>query len=446
MAFRNNCEGMTRRDCLQLGLTALGAGGFANLLRLQAQAGEAGAASAVSKRKPTSCILVWLDGGPSHYETFDPKPEAPAEIRGEFNPIHTNVAGIDFSQHLTKLAAITDKLAIVRSIQHNQGNHGAGNHYMMTGAPPRIPVGCGAFVSFHPSLGSFTAFERSAPHGLPGYFSIPSQTRSGGPNFLGAKYGPFCVPDNPNGENFRVRDITLPQGVSDDRFLGRRDMRGTVDRLQRIADKASADPVAAVDEHYALGYELVTSKEAQAAFDMSRENDKVRDQYGRTPFGQRALLARRLVEAGVPFITLNEGGWDHHRGIFKTFNDRMPGVDQTLAALVSDLGDRGMLDQTLVVVLGEFGRTPKINKDAGRDHWSTAMSVMFAGCQTPGGQVIGATDRNGYSAVERVLSPENFASTIYRKLGIDPSKIYYTPQGRPTHIVTDATPIAELMG
>jgi uncharacterized protein (DUF1501 family) len=213
-----------------------------------------------------------------------------------------------------------------------------------------------------------------------------------------------------------------------------------------MADKAAADPVATIDEQYRLGYELVTSKEAQAAFNIHSEPEKIRDAYGRTPFGQRALLARRLVQAGVPFITLNEGGWDHHRGIFKSFNDRMPGVDQTLATLVTDLEQQGMLDSTLVVVLGEFGRTPKINKDAGRDHWSSAMSVMFAGCQTPGGIVVGATDRQGYAATERVLSPENFASTIYRKLGINPDKIYYTPQGRPTHLVTDPTPIAELMG
>jgi hypothetical protein len=441
MPRNTNCAGMTRRNCLQLGLTAMGSVGLVDLLRLQAQA-----KNFVSPTRPTSCILVWLDGGPSHYETFDPKPEAPAEVRGEFDQIDTKVPGVYFSQHCQKLAAIADKLAIVRSIQHNQGNHGAGNHYMMTGAPPRIPVGCGAFVSFHPSLGSATAYERSAPHGLPGYFTLPSMTRSGGPSFFGAKYAPFAVSDNPNGTEFRVRDVQLPTGLTDDRFLGRRDLRALVDQMPRMADKAAADPVATIDEQYRLGYELVTSKEAQAAFNIHSEPEKIRDAYGRTPFGQRALLARRLVQAGVPFITLNEGGWDHHRGIFKSFNDRMPGVDQTLATLVTDLEQQGMLDSTLVVVLGEFGRTPKINKDAGRDHWSSAMSVMFAGCQTPGGIVVGATDRQGYAATERVLSPENFASTIYRKLGINPDKIYYTPQGRPTHLVTDPTPIAELMG
>ena len=440
---RRNCQGITRRNSLQLGLSALLGTGLVDLLRMRSLAATSSASNA---RANTSCILVWLDGGPSHYETFDPKPDAPAEIRGEFQPISTNVPGIEFSEHLTQLAKITDQLAIVRSIQHNQGNHGAGNHYMMTGAPPRIPVGCGAFVSFHPSLGSFTAAERTAPHGLPGYFSIPSISRSGGPNFLGAKYAPFVIPDNPDSTGFRVRDIVLPEGLTDDRFLGRRDLRSMVDRMQRINEKAAADPVAGIDEHYRLGYQLVESAQAQAAFDIGRESDKVREQYGRNAFGQRCLLARRLVESGVPFITLNEGGWDHHTDIFNTFRKRMPDVDRSLAALVTDLAQRGLLERTLVVVLGEFGRTPKVNDKAGRDHWSSAMSVMFAGCGTPGGIVVGATDPRGYAACENVLSPENFASTIYRKLGIDPGKIYYTPQGRPSHIVTDPNPIKELMG
>src|SRR3954466_14547819 len=188
------------------------------------------------------------------------------------------------------------------------------------------------------------------------------------------------------------------------------------------------------------------SKEAQAAFDIGREPDRIRASYGRNPLGQRALLARRLVEAGVPFITLYDGGWDHHTKLFSTLKRRLPEWDQTFAALVLDLQQRGLLDSTLVVALGEFGRTPQINKDAGRDHWSSAMSVVFAGGGPPGRQAVGATDKKGYASVERVLSPENFASTVYTKLGIDPGKILYTPQGRPTHLVSDPTPIKELMG
>lgn len=439
MAKHTNCAGISRRDCLQLGLGGILGAGLVDMLRLRSEA-------ALANRRQTSCILVWLDGGPSHYETFDPKPTAPVEIRGEFQPIATKIPGVHFSEHLPRLASIADKIAVVRSIQHNQGNHGAGNHYMMTGAPTRIPVGCGAFVSFHPSLGSVTAYERGgAKDGLPAYFSIPRMSRSGGPNFLGAKYAPFVVPDDPNSSSFRVRDVALPAGLEPDRFLSRRTVRLNVDRLPRIQNEAAGDPVNALDEYYEQGYKLVLSPESQAAFDIHREDEKVRQRYGRNSFGQRALLARRLVEAGVPFITLYEGGWDHHTNIFPAFRNRMPHVDNTIATLIEDLEERGLLDTTLVVVLGEFGRTPKINKDGGRDHWSNAMSVMFAGCGTPGGTVVGATDDRGYAAIERILSPENFASTVYRKLGIDPDKIYYTPQGRPAHLVSDPTPIHELM-
>jgi uncharacterized protein (DUF1501 family) len=275
---------------------------------------------------------------------------------------------------------------------------------------------------------------------------MPSMSRSGGPNFLGAKYAPFVVGDDPSRLNFRVRDVALPTGLSEGRFSSRRSLRADLDTMARFNDPAAGDPVVSQDSYVQQGYDLVTSASAQAAFDISRESDRVRDRYGRNPLGQRALLARRLVEAGVPFITLNEGGWDHHTNLFPALKKRLPGFDQTVATLIQDLDERGLLDTTLVLVLGEFGRTPQINKDGGRDHWSSAMSVMFAGCGTPGGQVVGATDPRGYSAVERVLSPENFASTIYTKLGVDPNHILYTPQGRPTHLVSDPTPIKELMG
>jgi len=437
---------MLRRHWLQLGVAGFAGGSFANLLQLR----ETCAAHLPANKKPSSCILIWMDGGPTHFETFDPKPEAPVEIRGEFQPINTNVAGIQICEHLPQLASIANKYAIVRSVCHNQGNHGAGNHYMMTGAPPRIPVGCGAFVSFHPSLGSVAAKERPAPHGLPPYFSMPSMSRSGGPNFLGAKYAPFVVGGDPNNKHFRVRDVELPNGITDDRFGARRDLRHLVDRLPRFSDPATADPVVAVDEFFQQGVELITTPEAQKAFDIQTESDATRDAYGRNSFGQRALLARRLVEAGVPFVTLYDGGWDHHSDLFGALKTRLPSWDQTVAALINDLDQRGLLETTMVIALGEFGRTPKISTlpgqaKAGRDHWANAMSILFAGGGTPGGQVIGATDRQGHSACERILSPENFVSTVYLKMGIDPDKVYYTPSGRPTHLVSDPTPIKELM-
>jgi hypothetical protein len=440
MTIYNNCQGLSRRDCLQLGLGGILAGGLTSALEATAPGGGDG------ERQARACILIWMDGGPTHYETFDPKPDAPQEIRGEYEAIQTSLPGVHFSKHCRQLAGIADQLAIVRSIRHNQGNHGAGNHYMMTGAPPRIPVGCGAFVSFHPSMGSVTASEVGAPDGLPPYFSMPRMSRSGGPNFLGARYAPFVVADDPNSEGFRVRDVALPSGLSGDRFGSRRELRQSLDQLLRIADEQAGDPVNSIDEFYQQGYQLVTSPAAQRAFDIHQEPDAVRDRYGRNGFGQRALLARRLVEAGVPFITLYEGGWDHHRDIFSALNSKLPPFESTIAALVRDLQQRGMLESTLVVALGEFGRTPKVNSRGGRDHWSNAMSVMFAGGQTPPGQVIGATDRQGYSAQQRVLAPENFVSTVYRKLGIDAAKVVFTPEGRPVHLVSDARPIDELMG
>ncbi len=432
-----HCQGVSRRHALKLGLGGL----FGLSLVESLRAAGKGQRRATAK----SCILIWMDGGPTHYETFDPKPEAPVEVRGSYSTISTKIPGVAFSQHMTKLASLADKLTVIRSIRHNQGNHGAGNHYMMTGAPPRIPVGCGAFVSFHPSMGSMTAHELTAPAGLPGYFSLPSMTRSGGPNFLGGKYGPFVVGGDPNSAGFRVRDVALPQGLLEPRFNSRRALRKSVDQLVRLHDATAGDPVLELDEFYQQGREIITSPAAQRAFDIHREPENVREHYGRNAFGQRALLARRLVQAGVPFITLNQGGWDHHGDIFNALNTKLPPFEHTIGALLEDLDRLGLLETTLVLALGEFGRTPKVNSRGGRDHWSNAMSVMMAGGGTPRGLVLGATDRQGYTAVERVLSPENFVSTVYAKLGIEPNKILFTPEGRPARLVTDPTPIAELM-
>lgn len=441
---------MQRRTYLQLGLAGLAGGSFVDLLALRTANANDAKAQGQPVAKPSSCILIWMDGGPTHFETFDPKPDAPAEIRGDFRPIKTNVSGIEVCEHLPQLAKIADKYSIIRSVCHNQGNHGAGNHYMMTGAPPRIPVGCGAFVSFHPSIGSVAAYERPAPHGLPSYFTMPSMSRSGGPNFLGAKYAPFIVANDPNSKHFRVRDVELPNGLEQDRFQARRDLRRLVDTMPRFASRETFDPVAAYDDNYEQGYELVLTPDAQKAFDIDNEPEDLRERYGRNSFGQRALLARRLVEAGVPFITIYDGGWDHHSDLFGALATRLPSWDQTVATLITDLDQRGLLETTMVIALGEFGRTPKISTlpgqtKPGRDHWANAMSILFAGGGSRGGQVIGATDRQGYAPIERVLSPENYISTVYRKLGIDPNKIYYTPAGRPTHLVSDPTPIAELM-
>lgn len=443
MALHRNCEGMARRDCLKLGLGTLVGGGFVGALRARASANE------VVARK-TSCILIWLDGGPSHIETFDPKPEAPDTIRGEFQPINTQVPGYSFSENMARLATISDKFTILRSVRHDQNNHGAGNHYMMTGAPTRIPVSCGAFVSFHPSMGSVVSSERGAKNGLPAYFSLPEMARSGGPNFLGARHAPFVVADDPSNTSFRVRDVTIPKALEDTRAVSRREMRKRLDNFVRFQDKAAADPVLGADENFQQAVSLMTSEAAQRAFEIHREPDSIRDAYGRHAFGQRALLARRLVEGGVPFVTLYNGGWDHHADIFPRFKKQGREFDSVVAALIDDLAQRGLLETTLVLVMGEFGRTPTIStlpdaKTPGRDHWSNAISILVAGCGTPGGQVVGATDRNGYTAIEKIYAPENLVSSVYLKLGINPDKIVYNTAGRPTHLVSDSRPIAELM-
>lgn len=447
MSNQRRCDGVTRRDTLQLGLGGFLGAGFVDSLKARAESQHAGA---VPAGKAKSCILIWMDGGPTHFETFDPKPDAPLEFRGEFSSIETSVPGVGYSEHMVKLASSLNDYAMIRSIRHDQGNHGAGNHYMMTGAPPRIPVGCGAFVSFHPSMGSVVARELGRDNGLPPYFSMPQMSRSGGPNFLGAKYAPFVVADDPNGSSFKVRDVALPRDLTDLRFGSRTDLRSRIDRMVRIRAEAAGDPVLAFDEYFQQGHSLVTSPEAQKAFDISLESPETRKRYGRDGFGQRCLLARRLVEAGVPFITVYDGGWDHHSDIFGALRKRLPAWDNSVATLIQDLKERGLLDSTLVVALGEFGRTPKIatlpgSTTGGRDHWANAMSVLMAGGGTPGGTVVGATDRKGFSAVDRVLSPENFVSTVYHKLGIDPNKILYSGQGRPSHLVSDPTPIAELI-
>src|SRR5688572_29419606 len=259
-----NCAGHTRRDFLQLGLGGILGFGMSDLLRLQA----ASPAPKNSAAKNVNCILIWLDGGPSHYETFDPKPDAPTEIRGEFGTIQTSVPGVHFSDCIPNLAKAFDKYTVVRSICHKDPNHGGGNHYMMTGAPTPTPVGCGAFVTFHPSFGSVVSHTRGVQKGMPAYMTMPSMSRSGGPNFLGAEHAPFVVGGSPNSAEFRLRDVVLPKEVSEVRAENRRAMRQSLDRLCRITDAAAEDPAVGFDSFYRQGIELVTSAEAQAAFDI----------------------------------------------------------------------------------------------------------------------------------------------------------------------------------
>ena len=443
-ALNKNCAGVLRRDFIQLGVGGLLGLGMGDLVRLRAAS-----ARSIGKASPdqVSCILVWLDGGPTHYETFDPKPDAPSGVRGEFKPISTTVPGVSFCETMPKLAKTLGRMAIIRSICHKDPNHGGGNHYMMTGAPTPVPVNCGSSVSFHPSFGSTVSHLRGIRDGLPAYATLPRKSRSAGPHFLGGQHAPFVIDGDPNQKGYRVRDVVLPNSISEGRANTRLKLRRSLDRMLRIVDAAAADPAVEFDSFYQQGIDLISSSKAQAAFDVEQEPAAVRERYGRNDFGQRLLLARRLTGVGVSFVTVYNGGWDHHTNIFKEpFKKKVELVDIGMSALINDLYDRGQLDSTLVLLLGEFGRTPKINKDVGRDHWPHAMSVLVAGAGVPPGQVIGATDVKGYYSSENIYSPEDFACSIYTKMGIDPHKILYTNTGRPIPIVNGGAPIKELFG
>src|SRR3989449_9946207 len=314
----HNCAGMPRRDFLQLGIGAVLGLGFSDILRLRA---NAAASQAVSKPagKQVNCIMIWLDGGPSHYETFDPKPDAPSEVRGEFKPISTSVPGVQFCEAVPQLAKAADKLTIVRSICHKDPNHGGGNHYMMTGAPTPVPVACGAFVTFHPSFGSVVSYHRAVHDGIPAYMSMPQVSRSGGPNFLGGKHAPFVITGNPDDKSFQVRDVVLPADISQGRAASRRALRASLDQMKRYTEKLAEDPAVSFDQYYQQGIDLVLSPQAQAAFDIHKEDEKLRHTYGRNDFCQRLLLARRLVEVGVSWVTVYYGGWGHHNKILEAY-------------------------------------------------------------------------------------------------------------------------------
>ena len=444
---------MPRRDFIQLGMGGLLGAGFGDLLRLEAATASAAKSvlnkaippGAASGQKPVNCILIWLDGGPSHYESFDPKPGAPSDIRGIFQDIATSVPGIRFSEAVPELAKVADKATVIRSVCHKDPNHGGGNHYLMTGSPTPVPVACGAYVTFHPSFGSVVSWQRGQRQGLPPYVSIPSVTRSGGPNFLGGKHSAFVIDGQPNSADFKVRDVVLPSEISEGRATSRRELRGALDSMARYADRLAEDPAVTFDQYLQQSVNLVLSSPAQAAFDLSREDKKVRDEYGRNDFGQRLLMARRLVEVGVSWVTVNSGGWDHHTKLFEAYKgDSVRNMDRGVAALIRDLDQRGLLDSTLVVLLGEFGRTPKVNKDAGRDHWPHAMSILMAGGGCPRGAVVGATDAKGYAASEAVYRPEDVAASLYLKMGIDPNQVLHTNTGRPVQLVNNGRRIREI--
>ncbi len=430
------CDRLSRRSFLKVGFLGLGGLTLADHLRLQAAGAKAGVPS-----KDTAVILVWLGGGPSHLDTYDLKPDAPAEFRGEFKPIRTNVPGIEIGEHLPRGARAMDKMAVVRSACHTNAGHGMGSHWMLTGYVPTIEIN----DNLNPSCGSVVAKMRgaNAPQ-VPPYVCLPSPPQSANAAYLGVAYNPFSPMSDPNSPNFQVRDLRLPPRVDLDRFRNRRELLRGVDTLRRDVDVAGAAD--GFDRFYRDAFDIVTSKACRDAFDVHKEDHRLRDHYGRDSWGQSALLARRLVEAGVTYVTVNMGGWDTHSNNFSELKRRLlPRYDRALAALVEDLHQRGLNKKVLVVSYGEFGRTPRINKDAGRDHWPNAMSVVFAGGGLKMGQMIGSTDAKAEEPKTRACTPGDVFSTMYRVLGIDHKHEFYDAARRPLAILSEGKPIAELL-
>ncbi len=433
------CDGVSRRSFLQVGALAASGLTLADALRLDSQA--IGAQPGISTRKK-AVIQVWLAGGPSHMDMYDLKPDAPAEFRGEFRPIATNVKGIDISEHLPLQAKVMDKLAIVRSAFHTNAGHGMGSQWMLTGYQPTIEVS----DNIYPSCGSVVARMKGPNEpGLPAYVNLPRPLGLGKAAYLGASFNPFSPDDDPNRDGFQVRNMKLPGRVTLERLDRRKGLQAQIDRIRRDVDIKG--DIEALDKHYRDAIEMVTSDKAQKAFDIAKEDAKVRDDYGRHDLGQSCLLARRLVEAGVSYVTIQAGGgWDTHGDNFKQLKDNLlPKYDRAVAALVQDLYDRGLANDVLVMAFGEFGRTPRINSGAGRDHWPGAMSILFAGGGLRMGQAIGTTDPRAEAPATKPYSVGCVLSTMYHSLGINFKHAFHDQANRPLQILSEGKPIEELV-
>lgn len=431
------CDGVSRRDVLRIG-----ASGFLGLGLLPMLPPASAQQKIAPKAK--SCILIWLDGGPSHLETFDLKPDAPAEVRGPFQPIATNVPGIQISELLPRTATITDKLAIVRSLTSPLGEHGLANHYLLTGYKPSP-------VLQYPSYGSVVSHLQNERPVLPPYIAIPESRATAGAGFLGAAHEAFATGGDPAKADFRVRDLNFFPEVTEERIQRRREYLREFDAAQAKVEQRDST----ADASFEQAFRIVTSREAKQAFDLNAESAEVRGKYGPRMLGQSCLLARRLVERRVPFVSVLNTGWDTHDGLTLQLRDGysgakvgvglVPTFDLAFSALVEDLQERGLLDETLVIAMGEFGRTPKLNNRAGRDHWPRVFSAVLAGGGVRGGQVIGSSDRVGESPADNPVTPADLARTIYTLLGIDPDRELHTSDGRPVQINQGGKLIRELV-
>jgi Protein of unknown function (DUF1501) len=440
------CGGPSRREVLRVGSLGFLGLGLDDWFRLRARAGETPTPGGhtPTKAKAKNCILIWLAGGPSHLDTFDPKPKAPADVRGEFKPISTSVPGVEISEVLPNIARVMNRMTLIRSMTSPESDHGRASQHLLTGYRPSPAIE-------YPGYGSAVAKAREAKRGmLPPYVAVPDAPIAGLSGYLSPAYDPFAASGDPNTPGFRVKNLTPPDRVTLARLLRRRDMVKALDEFAH--DVPPTTLTSSRDQFSEQAYSLLTSSAAQAAFRMDEEKDAVRDKYGRSTVGQSCLLARRLVEAGVSFVTLNDRGmgplgWDTHAQNFPTIkNNLAPPLDKGVAALVEDLAERGLLDDTLVVMMGEFGRTPKINGNAGRDHHGRANSILLFGAGTPAGLVIGRTDATGDAPTERPVTPADLAWVLYHKLGIDPMTTRFeAPDGRPIRLVDGANPPRELV-
>jgi len=432
------CDSVNRRTALRVGAASLFGAGCTLPQILAAEA---------PARSDVSVIFLFLKGGLSTIDTWDLKPQAPSEFRGPFSPIATNIPGIELGEHLPQMAGQMDKISLVRNFGHRNSDHGPADHYMLTGYHP--------IAGFNPNLspnnqrpahGAIISRKLGPRGSVPPYVCLPRMHASAGASYLGAAVAPFVVEADPNSPGFAVPDLLPPLVVDSKRFENRRDLLGVVDRFQKTGETAANRGASAVNTFQKKAFDLMTSSATKAAFDISAEQTGMRDRYGRNSLGQACLMARRLVEAGVRCVSIDHTNWDTHDNNFSVLKtDLLPLLDQGISALFSDLQERGLLSKTLVIVTGEFGRTPRINANAGRDHWGPAFTVAMGGGGIQGGRVVGRSDARAEKPDGTPYGPEELSSTMFRLLGIDPAEEFYTPEGRPVKIAETNRVINELL-
>ncbi len=411
----------SRRDFLRVGGMSLAGVTLPQLL------------GAAAGGQEVSCLIYFHTGGLCQHDSFDPKPEAPREIRGGFRAIPTSVPGVHFSELLPRCAAGFKRFSVIRSMYSLEAIHEKAKQYAFSGQRPN-----NAYK--HPVYGSVVARELGSRGGVPPFVVIPRKDICADAGFLGPSYDPFIAGD-PSKEKYSVQDLTLPTGLGLEEAQGRARLLSTLDARLESLEKSGL--VEGMDHFYQKALDLVSSPQAKRAFDLGAEPDKLRDAYGRTTGGQGALLARRLIEAGVRLVTLFHNGYDTHSDNDESNKKLYPEFDQSFSTLLEDMDSRGLLDTTLVLAIGEFGRTPEINHSAGRDHWPGVFSIAAAGSGVPGGQVIGSSDANGSEPSDRPVSIEDLGATVYRKLGINTHKEYHA-LGRPIRINDGGEPVREL--